>query len=193
MQPSEESEKTPASVMQVKRIIRLKLRRQDEPEENFLNIYPMMDMMTIILVFLIMQFASSSASVVQESPELKIPFSESVDNLSESIPIQISRNEITVDGERVLTLREGQVDPSYKQGGSNGFKILPLLKRMQSEAEIKKAIAASQSTREFLGEVLIIADGRTPFRTLSEVLYTLGQAEFSRLKFVVNRKSFDKS
>jgi biopolymer transport protein ExbD len=33
--------------------------------------------------------------------------------------------------------------------------------------------------------VQIIADRRTPFRTLSEVIYTLGQAEFAELHFVV--------
>ena len=35
------------------------------------------------------------------------------------------------------------------------------------------------------GAVQIIADRRTPFRTLSEVVYTLGQAEFAELHFVV--------
>ena len=41
-----------------KRVIRRKLSRREEPQEVGLNIYPMMDMMTILLVFLIMSFAS---------------------------------------------------------------------------------------------------------------------------------------
>ena len=35
------------------------------------------------------------------------------------------------------------------------------------------------------GTVQIIADQRTPFRTLAEVLYTMGQAEFQHIHFVV--------
>ena len=35
----------------------------------------------------------------------------------------------------------------------------------------------------------IVADKRTPYRTLTEVIYTLGQSEFNSLRFVVNRQT----
>ena len=185
-QSSESVEKAP--ITHVKRIIRLKKRHHGEHVEEGLNIYPMMDIMTIILVFMIMQFASSSASIIQESPEMKIPYSTSEVQTDAALPIQISRNEISVEGEQVLSLRDGQVDPSQKRGGGNGFVISPLLKRMKREAEKKKLIAKKNTQRPFKGEVLIVADQRTPYRTLSEVIYTLGQSEFSKLRFVVNKK-----
>lgn len=173
-----------ATMGQVKAVIRRKLRKLDEPEENFLNIYPMMDMMTILLVFMIMQFASSSASIVQSS-ELQIPFSTSQVELEEAVPIQISRTEIVVDGDHVLSLRNGQVDPSQKQGGGTGFLITPLLNEMKQHRDRLKLIAQRNPSRPFRGQVQIIADKRTPFRTLAEVIYTLGQAEFKSLRFVV--------
>ena len=37
-------------------------------------------------------------------------------------------------------------------------------------------------------EVQIIADKRTPYRTLVEVLYTMGQSEFKAMRFVVLKK-----
>ncbi len=178
----------PASLAAVKQIIRAIKRRQPPHEENFLNIYPMMDMMTILLVFLIMQFASSSASVLQESDELRIPYSTSEQTTDESLPLQISKNEIVVDGKKVLELRDGQVDPSFKQGGGTGFLISPLFRVLEREAERQKAIAARNPSRPFKGEMLIIADKDTPFRTISEVLYTMGQAEFAGLKFIVNKQ-----
>jgi biopolymer transport protein ExbD len=173
-----------ATLKDVRSIIRRKLKRQPPHEENFLNIYPMMDMMTILLVFLIMQFANSSASIVQ-SEELQIPYSTSEVEPEDAIPIQISRNEITVDGVRVLSIREGQVDPSQKQGGGTGFLITPLLNTMQQHRDRLKLIAQQNTGRPFKGEVSIIADRRTPFRTLAEVIYTLGQSEFKRMRFVV--------
>jgi len=57
----------PASMSYVNRVIRAKLRRRPEPEHFGLNIYPMMDMLTILLVYMMAIFATSSAAAVQES------------------------------------------------------------------------------------------------------------------------------
>lgn len=65
-----------ARTSDVKRIIRKRLRRMPEHEHQELNIYAMMDMMTILLVFLIQQFATTSANITQ-SAELQIPTSTS--------------------------------------------------------------------------------------------------------------------
>jgi biopolymer transport protein ExbD len=176
-----------ATVGQVRAIIRRKLRRQPPHEENFLNIYPMMDMMTILLVFLVMQFANGGAEIVQ-SAELQIPYSVSSLEAEEAIPIQISRTQVLVDGQLVMALRNGQVDPSHKQGGGTGFLITPLLQKMEQHRDRLKLIAARNPARPFLGSVRIIADKRTPYRTLTEVIYTLGQAEFKRLRFILLRQ-----
>ena len=51
----------PASAGDCKRVIRRKRAKHVHEEEMGLNIYPMMDMMTILLVFLIQSFASGAA------------------------------------------------------------------------------------------------------------------------------------
>ena len=53
---SEEHEQ-PASMSAVKQLVRRKLRKVEPHDEQALNIYPLMDVMTILLVFMIMQFA----------------------------------------------------------------------------------------------------------------------------------------
>jgi biopolymer transport protein ExbD len=181
-------ERKTASLGQVKAIIRRKLRRRSVHTPEFLNIYPMMDMMVILLVFMIMQFAASAASAIQESTELRIPYSTSEVPMGEAIILQISRGKIVVDGDEVVTLRNGQVDPSDKQGGGTGFLITPLFRKMQLVADLKKEIAQRNPNRPFTGEIQIIADKRTPFRTLAEVIYTLGQTGFKNLRFVVNKR-----
>jgi biopolymer transport protein ExbD len=177
------SEEQKATMGQVKALIRRKLRRTPPHEENSLNIYPMMDVMTILLVFMIMQVASETANITQ-SDDLQLPWTTATHPLSESVPIQISRAEIIIDGRPVVTLRNGIVDPSQKQGGANGFLITPLLTTMQQHRDRLKLIAQRNPRRPFTGEVQIIADKRTPFRTLSEVIYTIGQAEFAHMHFV---------
>jgi biopolymer transport protein ExbD len=179
----------PVSMSHVNRVVRAKLRRRAEPEHFGLNIYPMMDMLTILLVYMMAIFATSSAAAVQESSELRIPYSTSKVEVAEALPVQISRSGIVVDGKPVLDLRNGIVDPSLKQGGSSGFLITPLYKTLSEIRDRKKRTAARFANRPFIGNVQIIADKRTPYRTLSEVIYTLGQTEFKNLRFVANKKA----
>lgn len=180
-----ESNEPVATTSQVKRIIRRRLAKHEEPEEMGLNIYPMMDMMTILLVFLIQSFAQSSAANVLQSDELQIPKSVAQTEVQPALSITISASEIVVEGHQALSLRNGLVDGSQKQGGSNGFLVTPLLNMLQKHRDRLKLIAQSQKQRPFRGEVQIIADKRTPYRTLVEVLYTMGQAEFKAMRFVV--------
>ena len=56
---------------------------------------------------------------------------------------------------------------------------------MRAQRERAFLIAASNPRRPFRGEVRIVADRRTPYRTVSEVVYTLGQAQYGSLHFVV--------
>jgi biopolymer transport protein ExbD len=179
----------PVSMSHVNRVVRAKLRRQPEPEHFGLNIYPMMDMLTILLVYMMAIFATSSAAAVQESSELRIPYSTSQVEMAEALAVQISRSGIVVDGKPVLELRNGIVDPSLKQGGSSGFLITPLYKTLSEIRDRKKRTAARFANQPFSGDVQIIADKRTPYRTLSEVIYTLGQTEFKNLRFIVNKKN----
>jgi biopolymer transport protein ExbD len=143
-----------------------------------------MDMMTILLVFLIMQFASSAAEIVQ-TEDLQLPTSTSQVEAAQALSVLISASEITVEGKQVLALRNGKVDPSLKQGGGTGWLITPLLGAAKQHRDRLKLIAQRNAQRPFRGDVRIIADKRTPFRTLGEVIYSLGQAEFGALRFVV--------
>jgi len=184
---AEEEELRQATLADCRRIIRRKLRKKVEEEEVGLNIYPMMDMMTILLVFMIMQFASGAAEIVQ-SAELQIPTSTSDVEAGEALGVVISSSEIVIEGKQVLTLRNGKVDPSQKQGGGTGWLITPLFNNLKQHRDRLKLIASRNPRRPFRGEVRIIADKHTPFRTLGEVIYSLGQAEFGSLRFVVLKK-----
>lgn len=181
------AEQKKAKMSEVKREIRRRKKKHPEMHAEGINIYPMMDMMTILLVFMVMQFAQSAASAITQSEELQIPYSTSTLEMGDAVVLQISQSGIIVGPEQILDLRNGLVDPSQKQGGGTGFLITPLYRRMGEIRDDRKAIAARFPDHPFEGEVLIIADRRTPFRTLAEVIYTLGQTEFSALRFGVNK------
>lgn len=188
-----------ATMGQVKQAIRRKLRKHPAHEEQTLNIYAMIDMMTILLVFLIMQFANSASSKLSESEELQLPYTVSREAVDNALTVTISAKEILAPDaaqvqETIVKLNAAaQVDPNDKQGGSNGFLIVPLFKRMDEHATRLKKIADAMGGREpFTGNIQIVADKRTPFRTLSEVIYTLGQCGFKHIRFVLKEKRVEK-
>src|SRR5437016_9844354 len=81
---------------------REKIRRAVATEVNFLNITAMMDMMTIILVFLLKSLSASTASLPQ-SQDLQLPKSiltTEPDSEPEGLPVIVSKSQIIV-GETV--------------------------------------------------------------------------------------------
>jgi biopolymer transport protein ExbD len=161
-------------------------RRIPEPEDvNFLNITAMMDMMTIILVFFLKNFSvSTSSTAVGE--ELRLPGSSTQIAAHQAIALTLTTKALLVEDEQVAAIQGGAVDASLKRDGPNGYFITPLHDRLSRHATRLKLIQARSGNKQpFNGEMTVLCDGQTPYRLLAEVLYTAGQAEFSRYRLVV--------
>lgn len=173
-----------ASVLQVKREIARKARsRREEHVAEELNIVAMMDMMTIILVFLLKSLSSSPANVPQ-SDDLRLPHSTVTTSPSQALQVIVSRVSITVNGRFITSLRNGYVDPSQKRNGGTGMMINPLAESMRDRVQDARNIA-TRTGQPFRGEVAIIADHGIPSRTIFEVLYTCGQSGFAGFQLLV--------
>jgi len=181
-----------ASIVTYKAALRRAIRRNaQEPEINFLNITAMLDIMTIILVFLLKTLGESSAAVPQ-SDDLKLPISivKSPPG-QEGVLVTISKRQIIVGDAKVLTLpgRESTaqtgVGARYKRGGPNDMYIVPLGSALQSARRTDKAIRAAKGLDPASSEAIIIADQTTPYRLFIEVLFTLGQSEFGKYHLMV--------
>src|SRR5437879_9000022 len=86
-----------ASIVKYKMELRKAIRKNGGPGEvNFLNITAMLDMMTIILVFLLKGMASSSASIPQ-SKDMTLPTSiVTTEPAQEGTSVLISKTQILV-------------------------------------------------------------------------------------------------
>jgi len=174
-----------ATALDVKRaLMRAKRRHKHEADINYLNITPMLDMMTIILVFLLKSLASSAANIPQ-SDDLRLPRSSSQLDPSGALQVIVSRVSVTVNGHPMgVALRNGLVDPAQKRGGSAGFLINPLNTEMRDQHQAALSLA-SRANQPFRGEVAIIADEQIPLRTVYEVLYTCAQNGFANFQLLV--------
>jgi biopolymer transport protein ExbD len=181
-----------ASVVTYKAELRKAIRRNAaEPEVNFLNITAMLDIMTIILVFLLKTLGESSAAVPQ-SDDLRLPASIiKTQPHQEGVLVTVSKSQILVGDDKILTLpgreslAQAGVDARHKRGGPNDLFIVPLGNALMSARKTDIAIRRAKGLDPSSSEAIVIADKGTPYRLLMEVLFTLGQSEYGKYHLMV--------
>ncbi len=178
-----------ASMSTYKRMLRKEIRkRAGDHEANFLNITAMMDMMTIILVFLLKSMAASSASIPQ-SADLTMPKSVLTTEASqEGVAVLISKTHIVLDDQAVVDVPQDAshgVEAKFKRGGPNDLYITKLGQVAKDWRERDRQIRIAKGLEPAGSEAIIIADKDTPYRLLVEVLFTLGQTEFNKYHLMV--------
>jgi biopolymer transport protein ExbD len=179
----------PASMAVFKRELRRATRKKAlEPEINFLNITAMLDMMTIILVFLLKSMSQSSASLPQSS-DLTMPLSVlTTEAAQEGVAVLVSKSQIMVDDNVVCPVPADSthgVEGKYKRSGATDLYIVPLANSLQTWRERDRQVRLATGKDPSASEAIVIADAQTPFRLLTEVLFTMGQSEFARFHLMV--------
>jgi biopolymer transport protein ExbD len=181
-----------ASQAKFKAELRKAIRRSaHEPEINFLNITAMLDIMTIILVFLLKSLGESSAAVPQND-DLRLPKSVLRSQPSEEgVMVTISKTQILVGDNKVLnlpgreSLTQTGVGAQEKRSGPNDLYIVKLGNALQAARKVDKRVREAKGLDASSSEAMIVADGTTPYRLLIEVLFTLGQSEFGKYHLMV--------
>lgn len=175
--------------MKAKKLYRSLLRRVPEHEDiGHLNITPMLDMMTIILVFFLKSF-SVSVENISLSDDLMPPKSTSQVKPHQAVEVTITKSAILVENRIVAAVKRGEVDSSVKRDGQSGYLITPLLTTLQKHTtRLKKVEKMTRGKMPFKGELVLISDQTIPYRLISEILYTAGQAEYGKYRLVVLKK-----
>ena len=152
-------------------------------EEVGVTINSLMDAMTIILVFLLMNYSVDPLRI-DPSEDLKLPASTTDISPKASAAITVTAKGIVVADKMVAKVVNGAVDKVDKQGDETSLNIQPLFDALNSEASRQKEMARLRGAK-FDGLLTIVAHEETPYRLLTEVLYTAGQAEFQKFRFAV--------
>lgn len=203
-----------ASMAKYKAELRKMKRRNAVPHEvNFLNITAMMDMMTIILVFLLKSMSASSANLPQTS-DLALPTSILQGEPTEAgIQIVVSRDRVLVNGNEIkgvdvpgcftnpndapkahepyrLVFCPGDSPhgfaPKFKaRGTAADLEISPLLNAVETPVRVAEEIAKAKGKPGQTGvEAMILFDRYTSYRVMTEVMFTLGQAKIGKFHFL---------
>ncbi|MFP2930142.1 ExbD/TolR family protein [Pyxidicoccus sp. 3LG] len=181
---SEVDEESLARLRYRKALARKKRKEREAAGEiKELNITAMMDMMTILLVFLLKSFASSSAAITA-SEDVRPPVSSTRATPKDTVAITITPKNIMVGDKEVMRLQNGQLPADKLQGRL----VLPLDAALKKEVEKLKYIAERNPAAPFSRELSVIADKKIAYDMLLTVLYTAGQNELENYRFVVLQK-----
>ncbi|MFZ5518225.1 MAG: ExbD/TolR family protein [Candidatus Zhuqueibacterota bacterium] len=142
------------------------------------NLTSMMDMFTIILVFLLKTF-SAEGSLIQPSEYLTLPHSGTEKQPEIALDVVVSKEWIMVNHEPVEKVSNVQNQRSL------------IIKNLQD----KLSVYARESRRmeelhgiKFSGKVAIQGDKEIPYSLLVKVMATCGKSDYPNMRLVVYKK-----
>ncbi len=156
-----------------------RIKKHDtNPGKVRLSLTSMMDMFTIILVFLLKTY-STEGMLIHPSEKLTLPSSTIEKSPEVALDLIVSQKSIVVNHEEVES-----VDNILS---SNKLIIDNLYEKLQVYAREAKRMEESYGTK-FSGKVTIQADKLIPYKLLVKVMATCGKAEYPNMRLVVYKK-----
>ncbi|MCK4754487.1 MAG: biopolymer transporter ExbD [Calditrichia bacterium] len=158
-----------------------KSKKHNTQLQGSLNMNSMMDMMTIILLFLLKSYSTTGALATQ-SESLKLPESVRTIKPKKELNVSIAKDVILVNEQPVMLTAD--VPP-------NEIIIPKLESKLREYAQMQKNLEIEVG-KEFTHEVIIQGDQSITYELLFRVMYTCGQSEFNKMRLLtVTRTSVE--
>jgi biopolymer transport protein ExbD len=171
--------KRPAPRFEQSRVLGGKMKHGRKPTNADLNVVPMVDMMTMLVIFLLQQF-SSTGEVLYMQKDIKLPDARHGQMIDIAPVVAISPTEIAVVGVKVADVAELDRDSGY-------LNIPGLEEKLRDEKKRWDFIHQQDPDRKWEGTVNIQADKGVQFRIVKRVMFSCGVAGY----FSVNLATLD--
>lgn len=130
----------------------------------FVNLTPLIDILTCLLFFLLLGYKSQSV-MLEAAKDMALPISSSEKGLAVTLTVAVSLNSLKLQDSHVMFLRKG----SLPENDVSGSKIVPLYNRLQRILQI-------QRTDPKNAIVFLLADKRLDTDVITKVMKTCGMA-----------------
>ena len=155
--------------------------RPDTNGSGSVNLISMMDILTVLLLFLLKSYVAGG-EVMVPAPGIHLPASTADAPPPSSVVVAIAGGEIMVSGEHAASMKEALQ--------SDGLEIAPLSARLQAIQAQQDEIARLRGSKsEAARTVTIQGDRDIEFKVLQKVMYTLGQNGYENISLAVLQKS----
>ncbi len=146
-----------------------------------IDITSLLDILTIMLVFLLQNY-NSSGVIINVPKSITLPNSASESLNSFGVNVQVSKEQIWVDDKEVVN-SSMDTKVTFDEGGR---RIIPLYNELVRLKEtIKQAEKLSPNVVKFSGFANLIVDKSLKYNYLKRVMYTCAAAGYKEFKFVV--------
>jgi biopolymer transport protein ExbD len=157
------------------------------------NITSMMDMMTIILVFLLNSF-SAEPLPVSASERLELPVAQAHSAPVLAVQVVLSQEDVRVDGEPVLRLSPvadpvtGLPSLAFEDEAEAAAGLPTFRARLAAKAARLVQTGQDAAGAEVHGKLLVTSDASIPYGVLKSVLYAAGEEGFGDFQFLVRQR-----
>ena len=167
--------KRPAKRFEKSKILGGKFSRGHKSTNAELNVVPMVDMMTMLVIFLLQQY-SAAGEVLFMQKDIKLPDAQHGQMIEMAPVVAVSADQVVVTGVKVAEIRELDSDSGY-------LNIPALEERLRDEKKRWEFIHQQDPTKKWDGLVNIQADKAVPFRIIKRVMYSCGVAGYFSVNF----------
>ena len=154
-------------------------RHGTDPGEVKLNLTSMMDMFTIILVFLLKVY-STEGQMVQPSQYLTLPKSTVEKHPEVSLDLTVSKEWIVLNDKPVAKVEEVEKSSSL---------LIPSLQRELLRYANEAEKMQEKYGKQFSGSITIQGDKELPYRVLVKVMATCGKSKYPNMRLLVYQKN----
>jgi biopolymer transport protein ExbD len=138
----------------------------------------MIDMFTILLVFLLKNF-SAEGQIISVSPDLKLPVSTAQKPPEVASVIAITENLLMLDGKPVIEVNNLMIGEQL---------IIPELhSELRKIRSLSEKVGELSSSMTFTGKISIQADRELPYIVIKKIMFTCGQVGFNDMLLAVNK------
>jgi biopolymer transport protein ExbD len=159
------------------------LARRKKQSQKFvppkLMLTSMMDMFTIILIFLLFSF-SANPEHMKLDKDLELPHSTAEQGYQKTIKIVLSQKELRLNDEVMAEVQNDQIVGLAPED----LKSSTLYQRLKAKRAEQTLAAKPGETRE-APNILFLCDKSHSFRTINEVIKTAGMAGYPNFQFAV--------
>ena len=154
----------------------------DDGDQVVLNIMPMLDIFSILILFLLMSFSSDPVSHDLHEA-LELPESATLTSLDEVPAIVAAVDEILVNGKVIAVLQDGQPLSEDESQGA----IYPLFQELEKLAEANKKFGKADKKKT--GVITVEIDKEHEYSLLKKIMLSAQQASFFTFKYMVAKFS----
>lgn len=170
-----------AARMEGSRYLSKRLGGAGKKAGNFeLNLTPMVDMFTLIVIFLLQQF-SATGEVLFMSKDIQLPDVQYGAEIARAPVVGVSAEAISLEGKRLVDIADIERDD---------FVNIPQLE--EALRDLKRAFEfmhQNNPDNPHKGDINIQADKKIPFKVIKRVMYSSTAAGYGNINFAALTKS----